>query len=90
MRLMNNEEKVLTQEEANKLRTRVQLAEDSNKILVKEKKAKDLEIEKYAKLHHKESYKLSEIYRVANSGKINVDNYTNFIDWIKKYIKEDQ
>lgn len=79
----------MSEEEVNKLRTRVMLAEDSNKILVKEKKEKDLEIEKYAKLHHKESYKLSEIYRVANSGKINADNYTNFIDWIKRYIKED-
>lgn len=79
----------MSEEEVNKLRTRVMLAEDSNKILVKEKKEKDLEIEKYAKLHHKESYKLSEIYRVANSGKINADNYMNFIDWIKRYIKED-
>lgn len=89
MRLMNEEE-YLSKEDANKLRTRVQLAEDSNKILVKKNKEKDLEIEKYAKLHHKESYKLSEIYRVASSGKINADNYTNFINWIKKYIKEDQ
>ena len=79
----------MSEEEVNKLRTRIMLAEDSNKILVKEKKEKDLEIEKYAKLHHKESYKLSEIYRVANSGKINADNYMNFIDWIKRYIKED-
>lgn len=78
----------MSEEEVNKLRTRVMLAEDSNKILVKEKKEKDLEIEKYAKLHHKESYKLSEIYRVANSGKINADNYENFVDWLKRYIKE--
>ena len=30
--------------------------------------------------------KLNEIYRVANSNKITAENYTQFIDWIKRYI----
>lgn len=73
-------------DEISKLRTRVMLAEDSNKILVKEKKEKDLTIKKYADLYQKKANKLKEIYRVANSNKITAENYTQFIDWIKRYI----
>jgi len=73
-------------DEISKLRTRVMLAEDSNKILVKEKKEKDLTIKKYADLYQEKANKLNEIYRVANSNKITAENYTQFIDWIKRYI----
>ena len=76
-------------DEISKLRTRVMLAEDSNKILVKEKKEKELEIKKYAELYQKKATKLNEIYRVVNSNKINEENYMKLIDWIKRYIKED-
>ena len=75
-------------DEISKLRTRVMLAEDSNKILVKEKKEKEAEIKRYAELYQKKASKLNEIYRVANSNKINAENYTQFIDWIKRYIME--
>lgn len=73
-------------DEISKLRTRVMLAEDSNKILVREKKEKDLTIKKYADLYQEKANKLNEIYRVANSNKITAENYTQFIDWIKRYI----
>ena len=73
-------------DDISKLRTRVMLAEDSNKILVKEKKEKDLTIKKYADLYQEKANKLNEIYRVANSNKITAENYTQFIDWIKRYI----
>ena len=73
-------------DEISKLRTRVMLAEDSNKILVKEKKEKDLTIKKYADLYQEKANKLNEIYRVANSNKITAENYIQFIDWIKRYI----
>lgn len=73
-------------DEISKLRTRVMLAEDSNKILIKEKKEKDLTIKKYADLYQEKANKLNEIYRVANSNKITAENYTQFIDWIKRYI----
>ena len=73
-------------DEISKLRTRVMLVEDSNKILVKEKKEKDLTIKKYADLYQEKANKLNEIYRVANSNKITAENYTQFIDWIKRYI----
>ena len=75
-------------DEISKLRTRVMLAEDSNKILVKEKKEKEAEIKRYAELYQKKASKLNEIYRVANSNKINAENYTQFVDWIKRYIME--
>ena len=48
-------------DEISKLRTRVMLAEDSNKILVKEKKEKDLTIKKYADLYQEKANKLTEI-----------------------------
>ena len=75
-------------DEISKLRTRVMLAEDSNKIRVKEKKEKEAEIKRYAELYQKKASKLNEIYRVANSNKINAENYTQFVDWIKRYIME--
>ena len=76
-------------EEITKLRTRVQLAEDSNRILVQKIKDKEKDIKTINNLYLKEKAKLNEIYRVVSSNKINEENYMKMTDWIKKVIKEE-
>ena len=79
----------MNEEEANKLRARNQLLDSNNRILVQKLKDKDKEIKTINNLYLKEKAKLSEIYRVVSSSKINEENYTKMIDWIKKVIKEE-
>ncbi len=83
-----NEEKEL-EEKINKLRTSNQLLDSNNRILVQKIKDKDKEIKTINNLYLKEKAKLNEIYRVVSSSKINEENYTKMIDWIKKVIKEE-
>ena len=81
-----NEEK---DEKISKLTARNQLLDSNNRILAQKLKDKDKEIKTINKLYLKEKAKLSEIYRVVSSSKINEENYTKMIDWIKKVIKEE-
>lgn len=83
-----NEEKEL-EEKINKLRTSNQLLDSNNRILAQKLKDKDKEIKTINNLYLKEKAKLNEIYRVVSSSKINEENYTKMIDWIKKVIKEE-
>ena len=76
----------MNEEEANKLRARNQLLDSNNRILVQKLKDKDKEIKTINNLYLKEKAKLSEIYRVVSSSKINEENYTKMIDWIKETI----
>lgn len=74
-----NEEKEL-EEKINKLRTSNQLLDSNNRILAQKLKDKDKEIKTINNLYLKEKAKLSEIYRVVSSSKINEENYTKMID----------
>ena len=78
-----NEEK---DEKISKLTARNQLLDSNNRILAQKLKDKDKEIKTINNLYLKEKAKLSEIYRVVSSSKINEENYTKMIDWIKKEI----
>lgn len=78
-----NEEK---DEKISKLTARNQLLDSNNRILVQKLKDKDKEIKTINNLYLKEKAKLSEIYRVVSSSKINEENYTKMIDWIKETI----
>ena len=80
-----NEEK---DEKISKLTARNQLLDSNNRILAQKLKDKDKEIKTINNLYLKEKAKLSEIYRVVSSSKINEENYTKMIDWIKKVITE--
>ena len=81
-----NEEK---DEKISKLTARNQLLDSNNRILAQKLKDKDKEIKTINNLYLKEKAKLSEIYRVVSSSKINEENYTKMIDWIKEVIKEE-
>lgn len=78
-----NEEK---DEKISKLIARNQLLDSNNRILAQKLKDKDKEIKTINNLYLKEKAKLSEIYRVVSSSKINEENYTKMIDWIKETI----
>ena len=78
-----NEEK---DEKISKLTARNQLLDSNNRILAQKLKDKDKEIKTINNLYLKEKAKLSEIYRVVSSSKINEKNYTKMIDWIKETI----
>lgn len=76
----------MNEDEVSKLRARNQLLDSNNRILVQKLKDKDKEIKIINNLYLKEKAKLSEIYRVVSSSKINEENYTKMIDWIKETI----
>lgn len=78
----------MSEEEANRLRASNQLLDSNNRILAQRLKDKDKEIKLANDLYLKQKSKLSEIYRVVSSKKINENNYTDLIEWIKKYIME--
>lgn len=78
----------MSEEEANRLRASNQLLDSNNKILAQRLKNKDKEIKLANDLYLKQKSKLSEIYRVVSSKKINENNYTDLVEWIKKYIME--
>ena len=61
----------MNEEEANKLRARNQLLDSNNRILAQKLKDKDKEIKTINNLYLKEKDKLSKIYEVVSSNKIN-------------------
>lgn len=79
----------MSEEEINKLRTRLQLAEDSNRILVQKLKDKEKDMKLINNLYLKEKEKTNKIYNVVSSNKITEENYLKMIEWIKSVIKEE-
>lgn len=83
----------MNEEELNKLRTRLQLAEDSNKILVQKLKDKDKDKDKDIKLlnslYLKEKKKINTIYSAITTRTIDDTNYQKAVDWIIRTIKEE-
>lgn len=78
----------MSEEEINKLRTRLQLAEDSNRILVQKLKDKEKDMKLINNLYLKEKEKINKIYNVVSSNKITEENYLKMVEWIKSVIKE--
>lgn len=81
--------KLMSEEEINKLRTRLQLAEDSNRILVQKLKDKEKDMKLINNLYLKEKEKINKIYNVVSSNKITEENYLKMVEWIKSVIKEE-
>lgn len=79
----------MSEEEINKLRTRLQLAEDSNRILVQKLKDKEKDMKLINNLYLKEKEKINKIYNVVSSNKITEKNYLKMVEWIKSVIKEE-
>lgn len=79
----------MNEEEINKLRTRLQLAEDSNRILVQKLKDKEKDMKLINNLYLKEKEKINKIYNVVSSNKITEENYLKMVEWIKSVIKEE-
>lgn len=79
----------MSEEEFNKLRTRLQLAEDSNRILVQKLKDKEKDMKLINNLYLKEKEKINKIYNVVSSNKITEENYLKMVEWIKSVIKEE-
>lgn len=79
----------MSDEEINKLRTRLQLAEDSNRILVQKLKDKEKDMKLINNLYLKEKEKINKIYNVVSSNKITEENYLKMVEWIKSVIKEE-
>ena len=79
----------MSEEEINKLRTRLQLAEDSNRILVQKLKDKEKDMKLINNLYLKEKEKINKIYNVVSSNKITEENYFKMVEWIKSVIKEE-
>ena len=79
----------MNEEELNKLRTRLQLAEDSNKILVQKLKDKDKDIKLLNNLYLKEKKKINTIYSAITTRTIDDTNYQKAVDWIIRTIKEE-
>lgn len=80
----------MSEEEINKLRTRLQLAEDSNRILVQKLKDKEKDMKLINNLYLKEKEKINKIYNVVSSNKITEENYLKMVEWIKSVIKEEK
>lgn len=79
----------MNEEEISKLRTRLQLAEDSNKILVQKLKDKDKDIKLLNNLYLKEKKKINTIYSAITTRTIDDTNYQKAVDWIIRTIKEE-
>lgn len=79
----------MNEEELNRLRTRLQLAEDSNKILVQKLKDKDKDIKLLNNLYLKEKKKINTIYSAITTRTIDDTNYQKAVDWIIRTIKEE-
>ena len=69
----------MSEEEIIKLRTRLQLAEDSNKILVQKLKNN---------LYLNEKKKENTIYTALTTRNVDENNYKKAIEWIIKIIEE--
>lgn len=78
----------MSEEEVIKLRTRLQLAEDSNKILVQKLKNKDKDLKTINNLYLNEKKKVNTIYTALTTRNVDENNYKKAIEWIIKIIEE--
>lgn len=78
----------MNEEEVIKLRTRLQLAEDSNKILVQKLKNKDKDLKTINNLYLNEKKKVNTIYTALTTRNVDENNYKKAIEWIIKIIEE--
>lgn len=78
----------MSEEEIIKLRTRLQLAEDSNKILVQKLKNKDKDLKTINNLYLNEKKKVNTIYTALTTRSVDENNYKKAIEWIIKIIEE--
>lgn len=78
----------MSEEEFIKLRTRLQLAEDSNKILVQKLKNKDKDLKTINNLYLNEKKKVNTIYTALTTRNVDENNYKKAIEWIIKIIEE--
>lgn len=80
----------MSEEEIIKLRTRLQLAEDSNKILVQKLKNKDKDLKTINNLYLNEKKKVNTIYTALTTRNVDENNYKKAVEWIIKIIEEDK
>lgn len=78
----------MSEEEIIKLRTRLQLAEDSNKILVQKLKNKEKDLKTINNLYLNEKKKVNTIYTALTTRNVDENNYKKAIEWIIKIIEE--
>lgn len=78
----------MSEEEVIKLRTRLQLAEDSNKILVQKLKNKDKDLKTINNLYLNEKNKVNTIYTALTTRNVDENNYKKAVEWIIKIIEE--
>lgn len=78
----------MSEEEIIKLRTRLQLAEDSNKILVQKLKNKEKDLKMINNLYLNERKKVNTIYTALTTRNVDENNYKKAIEWIIKIIEE--
>lgn len=78
----------MSEEEVIKLRTRLQLAEDSNKILVQKFKNKDKDLKTINNLYLNEKKKVNTIYTALTTQNVDENNYKKAVEWIIKIIEE--
>mgnify|MGYP001059269902 FL=1 len=78
----------MSEEEIIKLRTRLQLAEDSNKILVQKFKNKEKDLKMINNLYLNEKKKVNTIYTALTTRNVDENNYKKAIEWIIKIIEE--
>lgn len=79
----------MSEEEINKLKIRLQLAEDNNKILNQRLKERDKDLKILNNLYQKEKKKINTIYSAITTQIINEQNYMKAINWIIKTIEEE-
>lgn len=78
----------MSEEEIIKLRTRLQLAEDSNKILVQKLKNKEKDLKMINNLYLNEKKKVNTVYTALTTRNVDENNYKKAIEWIIKIIEE--
>ena len=78
----------MSEEEVIKLRTRLQLAEDSNKIQVQKLKNKDKDLKTINNLYLNEKKKVNTIYTALTTRNVDENNYKKAVEWIIKIIEE--
>ena len=78
----------MSEEEIIKLRTRLQLAEDSNKILVQKLKNKEKDLKMINNIYLNEKKKVNTIYTALTTRNVDENNYKKAIEWIIKIIEE--
>lgn len=79
----------MSEEEINKLKIRLQLAEDNNRILNQRLKERDKDLKILNNLYQKEKKKINKIYSAITTQIINEQNYMKAISWIIKTIEEE-